>query len=280
MSRPTITALIHTRNEERWIEGCVRAVAWADETVVADMASNDRTRELATGVGARVIDVPVARNVEEVRNEAMAQCRGDWLLVVDADEIVSPGLRDRVLATVAAPGADAYWVPRRNYFFETWLEHIQWPDPQLRLFRRGVAHWSGVVHEPPSIAGTVAHLPAEPEAALEHPGCCFDMGKFLEKYQRYAALEGRRTDHIPDTNLVQYLLRRPLSEFLGRYGGGGWRHGVPGLVFCLLLMNYQFMIGAHLWADRRSRLAPVAPAQVRRTLRWELLRTALKAWRP
>lgn len=279
MPRPSISVLIHTRNEERWIAGCIGSCRWADEVVVADMGSTDRTRGIASGLGARVVDVPLVKYVDEVRNQAMEACRGDWLLVVDADEEVSAGLRDRILATLASPAADAYWLPRRNYLFDTWIRSGMWPDAQLRLFRRGTAQWSGIVHEAPRVTGVVAEFPAEPEAALEHPGWCHDMGKFLAKHERYAALEVARMDHVSDGQVVLQLLRRPVSEFMGRYFGGAWRHGVPGLVFALLMTTYQVMIVLHLWAARRGRVAEVAPATMRRRVRMEFLRSAAKAWR-
>ncbi len=280
MSRPSISVLIHTRNEERWIAGCIGSCQWADEVVIADMGSTDRTREIATGLGARIVDVPLVKYVDEVRNQAMEACRSEWLLVVDADELVSPGLRARIEATVgSAATADAYWLPRRNYLFDTWIQSGMWPDAQLRLFRRGAAKWTGIVHEAAVVTGTVGNFPEEPEAALEHPGWCHDMGKFLAKHERYAALEVARMDYVGDADVVIQLLRRPASEFLGRYLGGAWRHGLAGLVFSLLMTAYQLMIVLHLWAARRQRVGEVAPAVMRRKVRMEFLRTAVKAWR-
>ena len=241
--------------------------------------STDRTRELAVGLGARIVDVPLVKYVDEVRNQAMEACRSEWLLVVDADELVSPGLRARIEATIAAPAADAYWLPRRNYLFETWIESGMWPDAQLRLFRRDSAKWTGIVHEAPVVSGTVERFPEDPAAALEHPGWCHDLGKFLAKHERYAALEVARMDYVGDADVVIQLLRRPVSEFLGRYLGGAWRHGLAGLVFALLMTNYQLMIVLHLWAARRQRVAEVPAAAMRRKVRLEFLRTAAKAWR-
>lgn len=280
MGTPRISVLIHTRNEERWIADCIRSAAWADEVVIADMASTDATRSIAVGLGARVVEVPMAKNVDEVRNQAMGQCTGDWLLVVDADERVSPGLAARVREIVQAPAADAYWVPRKNYFFETWMQHSLWPDPQMRFFRRGVASWSGVVHEAAEIRGRSESLPPDPELALEHPGACFDITHFFQKYVRYSSLELARTAPMSDAGFLLFLIRRTGVEFVLRYFGGGWREGMAGLVFSAMRVACQIMVAAQVYARDRGSWQPISPATLRRRVRWECFRTAVKLLRP
>jgi len=280
MGTPRISVLIHTRNEERWIADCIRSAVWADEIVIADMVSTDATRSIAEGLGARVVEVPMAKNVDEVRNEAMRSCTGDWLLVVDADERVSAGLAARVREIVQAPAADAYWVPRKNYFLDTWMRHSLWPDPQMRFFRRGVASWSGVVHEAAQIRGSCATLPADPGLALEHPGACFDITLFFQKYVRYSALELERTAAMSEVGFVQFLIRRTVGEFINRYFGGGWREGMAGLVFSAMRVACHLMVAAQVYARDHSAWREVSPVALRRQVRWEGLRSAIKLLRP
>lgn len=280
MSDPRVSVLIHTRNEERWIADCLRSAAWADEVVVADMASTDATREIVAGLGARIVDVPVAKNVDEVRNQAMEACTGDWILVVDADERVSPGLAVKVRELVRRPEADGFLVPRKNYMLDAWLEHSMWPDEQLRLFRRGSASWSGVVHEAPVIRGVIARMAADPAVALEHPGACADLAAYFQRHVKYAGLETARIRVETEEQVLIYLLRRPLAEFLGRYfRQGGWRDGLPGLVFCLMRLAYALMIGANVYAANRGKFSPSQPSKLRSRVWWEGIRTALKLLR-
>lgn len=276
MGTSRISVLIHTRNEERWIASCIRSAAWADEVVIADMASTDATRSIAVGLGARVVEVPMAQCVDQVRNQAMLGCTGDWLLVVDADEQVSPGLAARIREIAAAPAADAYWVPRKNYFLDTWLRYSLWPDPQLRFFRRGAASWSGVVHDAPEIHGRCDSIPSDPELALEHPGACFDVLVFFQKYVRYSALELERTPAMSESDFILFLIRRTLGEFLDRYFGGAWREGMAGLVFCTMRVACQLMVAAHVYARDRKTWNGISPIALRRQVRWEGFRTALK----
>ncbi|MBV9127842.1 MAG: glycosyltransferase family 2 protein [Verrucomicrobia bacterium] len=282
-----ISALVHTRNEERWLPGCLESLRWADEIIVADMASTDATREIARSAGALLLDMPVAPFVEQVRNLALEKCAGDWLLLVDADERVPATLAARLrelaydshAATVAA-----YALPRRNEFLGVWLEHGFWPDHQTRFFRRGAAHWSGEIHEPPVISGgALVPLPAEPALALEHPGYGPDLEKFIEKLARYSAIDARRLSASTNPPVWPWLLRRPASEFTNRYfHDGAWRHGAHGLIWSLLQGAYQLMVAANFWANGRERAAAfrVAPADLRGRVRRELWRSAAKLLQP
>ena len=276
MSRPKITALIHTRNESRWIADCVRSVSWADEVVIADMVSTDDTRKIAASLGARIVDVPLVDNVDKVRNEAMKACKGDWILVVDADETVPPSVAARLRELADAPTAEAYALPRKNYLHEVWLEGQLWPDHQTRFFRNGSASWSGVVHEPPAIRGRLVFLPADPTLALEHPGACPEVRRFLARSLTYGRLEAARFEARGVTMDWVYLVRRPLGEFFGRYFGGGWRQGVPGLVMSLMQANYQLVACIECWELQRQRLPVIAPRSLRRRVFLEFWRTALR----
>lgn len=277
----TITALVHTRNEEVHLPDCLRSVAWADEVVVADMASTDATREIAEAHGARVIDMPIAPVVEPVRDLAVSQCRGEWVLVVDADERVPPALAQQ-LRELTANGAAAYALPRRNYFLGEWIEFGFWPDHQVRFFRRGTVSWSELVHERPRVEGELRELPADPDRALEHPGFGNDLSRFVEKLVRYSALDAKRLEATVRPPVWPFLLRRPLAEFFGRYyTAQGWRHGMHGLVLSLILAGYQFLTVIHYWwlvegAQGKRRDS----RRLRRGVVLEILRFTVKWLRP
>ncbi len=277
----SITALIHTRNEKANLPDCLRSVAWADEVVVADMASTDGTREIAASFNARVIDMPLAPIVEPVRNLAISQCTSEWILIVDADERIPAKLATYLQALTGKAQAVAYAVPRRNFFLGEWLEHGFWPDYQTRFFRKGAVVWSDLVHELPAINGKFDSLPADPEAALEHPGYGNDLTNFIQKLVKYAPLDAERLANTLKPPIWPYLVRRPAGELLGRYiRCGAWRHGMHGLVWSLLLAQYQLLIAVHYWAKYRNEMSVQPPETLRRQFRWEALREAVKWWRP
>lgn len=275
-----ITALVHTRNESAWLAGCLETLQWADELLVADMASTDDTREIATRLGARVIDMPVHPVVEPVRNLALSQCTYDWVLIVDADERVPASLAAYLRQLAGTSAAAAIGLPRKNFFLGEWLEHGFWPDHQVRFVRRKQVHWPELVHERPRVEGVQENLPPNPEWAIEHPGYGQSLDRFIQKFVHYSRLDAERQVALVKPPIWPYLLRRPASEFLGRYlGQQAWRHGMPGLVWSLLQATYQLLVACHYW-DLQRGIQPAPPPEVlRRDTRNELLRTLAKWFR-
>lgn len=269
-----ITALVHTRNEREQLPGCLESLRWADEIVVADMQSNDGTREIALDFGARVIEMPIEPIVERVRNAAAAQCLGDWLMVVDADERVSPDLAKRIPSLATATDVAAYSIPRKNYFLGVWLEHGNWPDPQIRLARRKKIRWSELVHEHPIVDGRVQILPANPDEVIDHPGYATNLGAFMAKQLRYSELDAERLAAKISPPIWPWLFRRPVSEFYGRFAKeGAWRHGLHGFVWSGIMATYQFQLAAHYW-EKSAQAMDVRGLRRKTTL--EVLRAAWK----
>lgn len=145
-----ISVYIIAYNEAEKIRAAINSVLWADEIVVADSHSLDKTAEIATEMGARVVQVDFA-GFGDLRNQAMAACSHEWIFSLDSDERCTPEARDEILAVVAADvPADAYYVPRRNFFMGRWIKHSGfYPDyRQPQLFRKGALVFSpDAVHE-------------------------------------------------------------------------------------------------------------------------------------
>ncbi|MGA7426142.1 MAG: glycosyltransferase family 2 protein, partial [Rhodoplanes sp.] len=136
---PRISAYILAFNEAEKIEAAVSSVLWADEIVVADSGSTDATAEIATRLGARVVQIPF-NGFGDLRNRAVDACNGDWIFSLDSDERCTPAVRDEVLALLATePAHDAFLVPRRNYMMGRWVRGSGWyPNyRQPQLFRKG-----------------------------------------------------------------------------------------------------------------------------------------------
>jgi glycosyltransferase involved in cell wall biosynthesis len=163
MSRPRLSAAVLTCNEERNIGRCLASLAWADELVVVDSGSTDRTIEIARRAGARVHHRPWSGFLEQ-RRACLDLCAGEWILFLDADEWVPPELAAEIRQAIGAMGAcGAFWIGRRNRFLDRWIDGAWAPDRLVRLFRAGTATLEG--HEPhvhvtlpPGVrAGTLAH---------------------------------------------------------------------------------------------------------------------------
>jgi glycosyltransferase involved in cell wall biosynthesis len=143
----TISVAIVAMDEELNIGRTLASVSWADEIVLVDSGSKDRTCEIARAQGARVVVEPWRGYVAQ-KQYVIDLCTKDWVLLLDADEEVSPGLAEEIRTAIVDPSAvSGYWLPRKNLFLGRWIRHGGfYPDPKLRLFRRGHGFVTG--HDP------------------------------------------------------------------------------------------------------------------------------------
>jgi glycosyltransferase involved in cell wall biosynthesis len=233
-----VTAAIIARDEQVHIVPCLETIAWADERLVLDGGSRDRTVELARQAGARVEQRPFDDFARQ-RNAAMSLAAHDWILFVDADERVTPELADEARATVEHPGHDGYYIPRFNHIFGKVIRHTGWyPDYQMRLLDRRHARYDEdvPVHE-------VVRLDrGEPGRLTQHlvHYNYQTIGQFLSKQERYSDFEARQ---LRDAGPVRArcLLSMPLREFARRYWTlQGFRDGGHGLLLSLLMAYFTF----------------------------------------
>lgn len=145
-----LSVILISKNEAANIEACLRSVAFADEIIVVDSGSTDRTVEIARGLGAQVHVTPDWPGFGPQKNRALALARHPWVLAIDADERVTPALQAEIQAVVRGSGDVTAWeIPRLTQFCGQWIRHCGWtPDHVLRLFRRESARFSDdLVHE-------------------------------------------------------------------------------------------------------------------------------------
>jgi glycosyltransferase involved in cell wall biosynthesis len=140
-----ISACIISFNEEDKIEDCLKSVQGvADEIIVVDSLSTDRTKEIATKYTDKIFDQEFLGHVEQ-KNLAVSKASHDWIISLDCDERLTPELRDSVLAVKdSLDRADAYKMARRTFYVYRWLNHCWYPDSKIRLFNRKTAKWGGV----------------------------------------------------------------------------------------------------------------------------------------
>src|SRR6202012_4230493 len=136
---PLLSVAIVTFNEEENLARTLASVTWADQILVIDSGSTNRTVEIARSFNATVPERPWPGFAAQ-KNFALSQCTGDWILSLDADEELSPELQQQIRRTLSAqPTADAFYLNRRNLFLGRWIKHGGfYPDPKLRLFRNNL----------------------------------------------------------------------------------------------------------------------------------------------
>ena len=156
----SLSVVIIALNEEVNLARTLASVAWADEIVVLDSGSTDRTREVAESYYARFFVEPW-KGFAAHKNSALAKATGDWILSLDADEEVEPALADEIREVLSAnPSVAGFWIPRKNFFLGRWIQHGGfYPDSKLRFFRRGAGQFEDrLVHEDLHLDGTTALL--------------------------------------------------------------------------------------------------------------------------
>ncbi len=181
----TLSVAFITKNEESNLRRTLQAVRWADEIVIVDNGSMDGTEGIAREFGAKFF-VEGWKGFGAQKNSAIAKCTSDWILSLDADEVVSPELADETRALLSGtPSHDAYFIPRRNFFLGRWIRHGgYYPDPKLRLLRRGAALFEErAVHETIQFRGAPGHLRGD---LLHHAYPTLDA--YIEHMNAYSAL--------------------------------------------------------------------------------------------
>ncbi len=245
----SVSVTIITFNEERNIARALESVRWADEIVVVDSGSIDRTLEIARSYTDKVYvrDWP---GYAAQKQRALELASHDWILSIDADEVVTPELKQEILEVLKQPGFNGYYISRLNYYLNFPIHYSGWsPDYQLRLFRKDKGRWQGsYVHESVRLEGMVGYL----KARLKHYSIQSLSAHHtrLDRYTTLAAEEmyskGRRVGYSD-------LLLRPALVFLRNYLLKlGFLDGVAGLVICYFSAYYVFLKFAKCWELSRS----------------------------
>ncbi len=246
-----ISAVLITLDEEERLPAALDSVAFCDEVLVMDAGSRDRTRELATARGARVlVNTPWPGWVAQ-RRLAVEAARHDWVLALDADERVTPALSEEIQALRRGGFAGAgYRMPRVAFYLGRWIRATDWyPDPQLRLFDRRQAGWEGgLVHESVVARGAVGRLRGELE---HHP--YRDVSAHLRKIDSYTTLWAEQAFRAGrPARLLDLLLAPPWAFFRNYVLKGGWRLGRAGFTISSLNAFYTLAKLAKL-AERAAR---------------------------
>jgi glycosyltransferase involved in cell wall biosynthesis len=233
-----VTVAIITKDEEGNIRDCLESVKWADEIVVVDNGSTDRTLSICQEYGARIFQEEW-KGYSGQKNSAIEKAGNEWVLNLDADERVSPELRQEMQKGLEEnQGVDGYWIPRKNFFLGRWIRYCGWyPDLNLRLFRKSRGRFGErAVHERLKLEGKAL--------TLTHPlihETYRSLSDFLRRMDRYSSLaagemlrEGRKF------RLIDPVLRPPFT-FLQMYVlRAGFLEGYFGFVLSVLYSYYTF----------------------------------------
>ena len=252
-----ISVVINTYNAEQHLEQVLTALKGFDEILVCDMESTDRTVNIAKENGCRVVTFPKGnhKSAEPARTFAIQSAVNHWVLVVDADEIVTPQLQQYLYDTIRKndPPAGLY-IPRKNLFMGKEMK-CAYPDYQLRFFIREGTEWPPYVHTFPKVNGRLDYIPRNrTELAFRHLAND-SIHTIVEKDNRYS--DNEVVKKSGKNYGVGALLWRPFWRFFKCYAmEGGWKDGVHGLIYAGLKGVYQFVVVAKLIEERKARMSP------------------------
>jgi glycosyltransferase involved in cell wall biosynthesis len=255
---PLLSVAIVTFNEEDNLARTLASVAWADQILIVDSGSTDRTLDIARGFNATLVEHPWLGFAEQ-KNFALSQCTGDWILSLDADEELSPDLQKEIRLTLSSqPAVDAFFLRRRNLFLGRWIQHGSfYPDPKLRLFRRKLPtplqFEPRPVHETIRFIGPTATLSGD---ILHH--AYPTLSSYIEHMDRYSSLGAQLLVDKGRTiaNPFTFFARIVIVPFLGFEWNYlfrlGFLDGREGLLLHLYHAAYASWKYAKAWERARQ----------------------------
>jgi glycosyltransferase involved in cell wall biosynthesis len=263
---PALTVIVLTKNEEQFIERCLRSVGWADEMLVLDSGSSDRTREIAASLGANVYEQEWL-GYSQQRNKAASLAKHDWVFFVEGDEIVTPELARSVQEVISGPmdERDGYSVDRRGDFLGLLLPNMSNARNRrnfARLFNRRYSAYDPAmrVHEEVRFTGKAIPL----RGVLIH-WRAYTMDEYITVFNRYATVEAEVLDEKGRRANGYRIFLWPILRFLWNYvAKGGARLGTRGLIHAMLQATSEFIRYAKLWEMQNAPRMLHPPAHIYR----------------
>lgn len=235
----SLSVVLAVYNEEKNIAKCIRSISgWCQEIIVVDGRSTDKTSVIARSLGAKVYSVPNRVNFHFNKQIAIDKAKGDWILQLDADEVVTDELKEEISKTInnhqsAVTDINGFWIPRKNYFLGKWLRKGgQYPDATVRLYKNGKGKLPcKSVHEQAVVEGNTGYLKS-PLLHFPYP----DFKHYLEHFEKYTDISaGEISGETRQGDLfkaVSYLFIKPVWWFLKTYfRHKGFVDGWNGFVF-------------------------------------------------
>lgn len=246
----SIAVVIAAKNEEKDIKNCLDSVKWVDEIVVVDDMSTDNTVNVAKEYTDKVYINDSKGDFHRNKNMAIEKASCEWILSLDADEVVPEALSDEIRQAVKSENIQGYYLNRRNYFLGKWVKGCDWyPDYIIRLFRKGVTQWPLEIHDTPNI---------EDEARVGYLKNDYlhysykSMNQFLNKFVLYTTCLAReevsKGTVITWKNFCLYFFVKPLYAFVRKYFiKGGFKDGFRGFFISFSSYMVLFVTYSKVW---------------------------------
>jgi len=263
MKKLSLSVVVITLNEEKNIVRCLDSISFSNKTfsnvevIVVDAQSGDKTATTSRKKGAKVLVRPW-KGYSDQKNWAFSKAGGDWILSLDADEELTMKLIEEIEALIPRAGEiQGYAIKRRAFFLGKWIKHCGWwPDPQVRLFRKGFGRFDDKpVHEGLEVSGRVSRL-QEPMNHYTYDS----LAQYLEKLDRYTDLTLLNVKPKKIKHWKLYLTLVPCLTFIRMFLFRlGFLDGWHGFVLCALSSYHEFSKSAKVWENQVLKWKPWMP---------------------
>lgn len=248
-----LSVVVITKNEEKNISECLTSAAWADEIIVVDAGSTDKTVQLAKKFTKKIYIRPWS-GYGTARNYGTSKAKGEWIFWMDADERVTPELKEAILRVLTSNDnrLDAYDIRRKAFFLGRWIKHCGWyPGWVTRLFKKNSAYFTEErVHEGLKVKGSIGRIHAD---LLHYTDP--DLFHYFDKFNRYTTLAAEELAVAGKHFSFVQLLVNPLWIFVKMYVIRlGFLDGLQGFILSVLSSAYVFTKYAKLWEREKPLL--------------------------
>ncbi|MBI1821795.1 MAG: glycosyltransferase [Nitrospirae bacterium] len=248
--KASISAVLITLNEEKNIAECLESLNWVDEMIVVDALSQDKTAEICSTYSVRFFQRLWA-GFGPQKNFGIEQAKGNWVLIVDADERVTPELKGEILSVIENKESfNGFEIPRRNFFYGRWIRHGgAYPDYQLRLFKKGYGNYDHTpVHEMFILKGKAGYFKNPLDHFTERV-----ISDHFKKFDQYTTLAAQEELSRNKLSRWTQCLFNPIFTFIKIYFlKRGFLDGVPGFIYSVFTAAYTFVKYAKLWEVRQK----------------------------
>lgn len=251
-----ISTVLITFNEAKNLRKCLESVKnFTTDIVVVDMGSTDETERICKEFGTKIFQHKLVPFVELVRNFAISKASGDWILVLDPDEVLPSVLKYKLHEIAKEDKFVAVNIPRKNIFFGRWIRHTNWwPDRHVRFFKKGKVEWTNKLHIYPKVDGKIFELPKDESIAILHYG--YDSIKqFIDRQNRYSSIEADQIYDSGERFSWIFFFWWPTREFLVRYiKHSGILDGFYGFALTFLMGVFRLMVAIKIWELEKQKV--------------------------
>jgi len=252
-----ISAIIITKNEEENIGKCLDSLKFTDEIIIIDDFSSDNTRKIAKSRGVEVFKRHLNNNFASQRNFGLKKAKSQWILFIDADEIVSPLLSKEIVRRVKESSFSGFFIPRKTLFFNKQLNLNDKPAQDwsfgsiklIRLAKKNSGLWQGKVHEIWKIKGEIGQL----KSPILHQSYQ-SITQALEKINLYSSIKAKSDFEAGKNTSLSEIVLFPIAKFFKNFIFQlGFLDGARGVIFCLLMSLHSFLTKTKLWRLREDK---------------------------